>query len=121
MPASRVRTSLQGSSSHHSSSSTRAQCAAARATRVLKCAAAVHMHVTAVPPRLRARERHTSQRQVHLQRSPSAAMRASASSRRLPFSTPLVTSGMGMSRWMRYTRTQGGTSDRILRLAGVEA
>lgn len=51
----------------------------------------------------------------HLQRSPSAAMRASASCRRLPFSTPLVTRGMGMSRWMRYTRTQGGTSDRMLR------
>jgi hypothetical protein len=51
---------------------------------------------------------------AHLQRSPSAAMRARASCRRLPFSTPLVTSGMGMSRWMRYTRTQGGTSDRIL-------
>lgn len=50
----------------------------------------------------------------HLQRSPSAAMRASASCRRLPFSTPLVTRGMGMSRWMRYTRTQGGTSDRML-------
>jgi hypothetical protein len=41
-------------------------------------------------------------------------MRASASCRRLPFSTPLVTRGMGMSRWMRYTRTQGGTSDRML-------
>lgn len=34
-------------------------------------------------------------------------MRCSASSLRLPTSTPLVTSGMGMSRWMRYTRTCG--------------
>ena len=41
---------------------------------------------------------------------PRCPMRASASSRRLPFSTPLETRGMGMSRWMRYTRTQGGTS-----------
>ena len=44
------------------------------------------------------------------QRRPSTPMRARASSRRLPTSTPEVTSGIGMSRWMRYTRTQGGTS-----------
>lgn len=33
--------------------------------------------------------------------SPSSALRASASSRRLPFSTPDDTRGIGMSRWMR--------------------
>lgn len=32
---------------------------------------------------------------------PSSPMRARASSRRLPFSTPEVTRGIGMSRWMR--------------------
>ncbi len=46
---------------------------------------------------------------AHLQRRPSAAMRASASSRRLPFSTPLVTSGMGMSRCARTRHTRHTT------------
>ena len=52
----------------------------------------------------------TSRVRTSRQRRPSCPMRARASSRRLPFSTPLVTRGIGMSRWMRYTRTHGGTS-----------
>jgi len=45
---------------------------------------------------------------------PRSSIRAKASSRRLPFSTPEVTRGIGISLWTRYTRVHGGTIDRIL-------
>jgi hypothetical protein len=55
----------------------------------------------------------TSRKRTSRHSAPKSFMRASASSRRLPFSTPDETSGIGISRWTRYTRVQGGTSAMI--------